>query len=486
MKKTLFLSFLFFALLFSIELAFADTPTVVSFTASRTMATSNGPIGFSWAIQNGGAPSITFNCPSGVRLWKSDGTTAVPCNTAQTIGSSQGANVTYFSDAVDYIVTNTSGVAKALSATLTPIDTAGTTYPSLAQTTSFTVLTDPEPIFSFISTSASSSQTMSYQPVTFSWVARGVTGINFMMSCQDNVIATSSSYSSGAQFPCGQPIFLTDLGSTASMTFNLFNMGNSNADVRFTILPAMEFGIYDASHGKSVTITVKPYVPPSVSVVSFDMADKVNSGSPLPLSWNVSGADMVNLKISCDLSITVSLSGTTTPLGTCGGYVFPMPVSSVSSTTLIFSNSSNAIQPISISVVPSKGGGIYDSTNSKTKILVVYPRGTLVQNSATVQTITPPSGVGQGNNVVNPSSTTKYKFIRALSLGSRNEDVTNLQKFLKNYPDLYPEGLVTGYVGPATVRAVKRFQEKYKLAKAGDSGYGSVGPKTRAKLNEVQ
>ena len=32
---------------------------------------------------------------------------------------------------------------------------------------------------------------------------------------------------------------------------------------------------------------------------------------------------------------------------------------------------------------------------------------------------------------------------------------------------------------------MERFQEKHGIAKLGDSGYGYVGPKTRAKLNEL-
>lgn len=50
---------------------------------------------------------------------------------------------------------------------------------------------------------------------------------------------------------------------------------------------------------------------------------------------------------------------------------------------------------------------------------------------------------------------------------------------------VYPEGLVTGYFGAATRRAIQRFQEKYGIAAPGDPGYGLVGPKTRAKVNEL-
>ncbi|MBI2635395.1 MAG: peptidoglycan-binding protein [Parcubacteria group bacterium] len=78
-----------------------------------------------------------------------------------------------------------------------------------------------------------------------------------------------------------------------------------------------------------------------------------------------------------------------------------------------------------------------------------------------------------------------FNFVRPLALGLRHADVTNLQEALKTDASVYPEGLVTGYFGPATLRAVQKFQEKYGIATSGDSGYGNVGPKTRTKLNEL-
>ena len=46
-------------------------------------------------------------------------------------------------------------------------------------------------------------------------------------------------------------------------------------------------------------------------------------------------------------------------------------------------------------------------------------------------------------------------------------------------------GNETNYFGPATLRAVQKFQEKYGIATVGVAGYGTVGPRTRAKLNEL-
>ena len=72
--------------------------------------------------------------------------------------------------------------------------------------------------------------------------------------------------------------------------------------------------------------------------------------------------------------------------------------------------------------------------------------------------------------------------------GKTGESVKTLQRMLAHDPALYPEGLMSGYYGPLTVRAVKRFQEKYGIVSGGDAlttGYGLVGPKTRAKLYEL-
>ncbi|OGY59092.1 MAG: hypothetical protein A3B23_01545 [Candidatus Colwellbacteria bacterium RIFCSPLOWO2_01_FULL_48_10] len=76
---------------------------------------------------------------------------------------------------------------------------------------------------------------------------------------------------------------------------------------------------------------------------------------------------------------------------------------------------------------------------------------------------------------------------KALNIGAKGNEVTVLQNFLKAQgADIYPEGLATGYFGSLTKKAIQRFQLKYGIvAKAGDPGYGTLGPKTRAKINEL-
>jgi len=77
-----------------------------------------------------------------------------------------------------------------------------------------------------------------------------------------------------------------------------------------------------------------------------------------------------------------------------------------------------------------------------------------------------------------------------LSYGMQGEEIKCLQEFLKSQgPEIYPEGLITGYFGKLTLSAVKRFQQKYSkeiLAPLGlTQPTGFVGPSTRAKINQL-
>lgn len=76
--------------------------------------------------------------------------------------------------------------------------------------------------------------------------------------------------------------------------------------------------------------------------------------------------------------------------------------------------------------------------------------------------------------------TETLKLIRQLSQGMTGDDVKALQAALTADPNIYPEGLITGYYGSLTVQAVKRFQKKWGLEQV-----GWIGPKTLKKINQI-
>lgn len=79
-----------------------------------------------------------------------------------------------------------------------------------------------------------------------------------------------------------------------------------------------------------------------------------------------------------------------------------------------------------------------------------------------------------------PSEPAGLAISSSLKRGSSGEDVRQLQGFLKKFPDIYPEGLETGYFGPASEKAIKKLQEEFGLKKT-----GFLDPQTRGKLNEL-
>ena len=85
----------------------------------------------------------------------------------------------------------------------------------------------------------------------------------------------------------------------------------------------------------------------------------------------------------------------------------------------------------------------------------------------------------------------KINFDRQLSLGVSGDDVKKLQEFLNNDPDTAlsltgtgSKGNETGYYGPLTAEAVGKFQIKHGILKSSnDAGYGVVGPRTMATID---
>jgi peptidoglycan hydrolase-like protein with peptidoglycan-binding domain len=86
----------------------------------------------------------------------------------------------------------------------------------------------------------------------------------------------------------------------------------------------------------------------------------------------------------------------------------------------------------------------------------------------------------QSSIISTNTSVQNVTFAKTLERGSSGADVKKLQELLKTMPDVYPEGIVSGYFGALTLKAVKRFQMKY-----GIESLGITGPKTRFKLNEL-
>ncbi|MCI0559946.1 MAG: peptidoglycan-binding protein, partial [Nitrososphaera sp.] len=133
--------------------------------------------------------------------------------------------------------------------------------------------------------------------------------------------------------------------------------------------------------------------------------------------------------------------------------------------------------------VSGSSGGITRSTEYQ--LIIIDP--------ANPSAITPGVNTSIGTGVVTGSANVAvwktlpaYTFNISLYKGSKGNDVEKLQQYLSADKNLYPEGLVTGYFGALTEKAVGRFQLQYGIiTSTADGGYGIFGPKTRAKMNAL-
>ncbi|TSC68523.1 MAG: hypothetical protein G01um101456_610 [Parcubacteria group bacterium Gr01-1014_56] len=144
---------------------------------------------------------------------------------------------------------------------------------------------------------------------------------------------------------------------------------------------------------------------------------------------------------------------------------------------------------VTYTVSDSAGNAATQATRS---VIVVSVGGAILVSCNPGYTLSGPVCIPNVSSpiIVTPTPTTPSAafavFLKNLSLGMSSEDVRSLQTLLASDKDIYPEGTISGYYGPLTQKAVGQFQLKYGVVtSAGTTGYGNVGPKTRAKLQEV-
>ena len=86
----------------------------------------------------------------------------------------------------------------------------------------------------------------------------------------------------------------------------------------------------------------------------------------------------------------------------------------------------------------------------------------------------------QINNLQTQKQAALTQLVSTLRQGSTGDQVSMLQALLAADSSIYPEGLITGFFGSATARAVRKFQKDHGLEQV-----GVVGPKTLKALNEL-
>ena len=101
-------------------------------------------------------------------------------------------------------------------------------------------------------------------------------------------------------------------------------------------------------------------------------------------------------------------------------------------------------------------------------------------------------GLKNGTGYFGPSSRrfvntfSNASIVENLEYGTWHNDIKELQQKLASDPEIYPDGIVSGFFGQKTKKAIQNFQLKHDVVKSDASrGYGNVGSRTKAKLKEI-
>lgn len=238
------------------------------------------------------------------------------------------------------------------------------------------------------------------------------------------------------------------------------------------------------SLGNAVSLTVAGSADTveSISVSSTDFSVTLQSGSTLTIASAgrnliTTGAPSSNYSTTCETSQSTMTLTATAALSTTVS-VSPNACGAASSS----SSSSGSNGPVAQSG-GGGGGGSYIKPTTNTTTSDQAKNAALQATLAGLQAQVNSAGAGTGKG---------FTFAKSMSLGSKSSDVMNVQKVLNSDTDtqvadvgIGSKGKETTYLGPATIKAIKKFQVKYGLAKPGVAGYGLLGPKTKAKLSEV-
>ena len=462
-------------------LALADTPTINSFTISTNYMYSGQPISATWSTSGGLAPILRFNCPDGIRIKYTNGT-SYPCNADSTVSDKP-------SDAGDFIITNISGTSKQVGVKLIAKDSTGSTADNISRLQIVTIAPASETITSATVTPTAIS---SGNKVIISWTGDSdLSGVNIQMACTNNILATSTQYSDGS-IPCDRPIFKNDLSPSGSADISLTNQSNAKINVEFTILPAFVVGYYDGTRAKKVTVESTPAEVkyPTISPFTANQS-KFKTGTTVTLKWKIQDSLGANLILKCVDGVSYKLiEASSSGALDCGRLALSNTASSTGEINLEVNSTSNFTENTTATIVPKRLDGNYDMAYSASIDLSVYPKSyvaPLTSPNLTAYNIgSSTTPIGATTTDLSKFTGSKYTFKKYLARGSRGQDVSKLQEIWSTNPNIFPEQSVTGYFGAATEKAVKKFQESFGICKNGEQGYGTVGPKTRSKLNEIQ
>lgn len=260
-----------------------------------------------------------------------------------------------------------------------------------------------------------------------------------------NITWTASTAAGVAPFA-----FLWGNGSTSSVQTVAVTPGTYSMALQAT----------DASSTVATTTCSATVAQAAPTITSFIATPaSITSGQSSVLSWVVGNASSTN--IDNGVGVVTNTSTTVTPSVTTTYHlsaVNPSGTTTASATVTVSATSGGTGIAAQIQALLNQINAL------KAQILLLIQQQTGGSGTATTTPQFPPGC---------------FVFNRDLRHGDDGDDVRELQRTLASDPSIFPPGFITGFFGPRTEQALKKFQRKFDIRST-----GFFGPLSRGFLKE--
>ncbi|MBI4134751.1 MAG: peptidoglycan-binding protein [Candidatus Sungbacteria bacterium] len=304
------------------------------------------------------------------------------------------------------------------------------------------------------------------EKILVAWRVESGVGANFKLKCTNSITATTSK-TGAAVFGCGSTLFTDILEAAGKFDMTLQNPARNAEDAELELIPAITSTEFDGTRSRTLRIVVTGGGDSMLPAASPTTSPVTPAVTPVPPASPNASPVALSPKLGRILSKSIAY-------GTRNSEEVKLLQELLKKDGIFDGEATGNFLSVTREAVRR-----FQAKHGISAIGLVGPQ-TIAKLNEVVSGNASPANTPPPVTPSPSASETAAAVTASLRVGSRGSQVTLLQKILASDPDVYPNGLVSGYFGPATEAAIKKFQAKYDL-----DTVGFVGPGTRKKLNEI-